>query len=457
MLSGIPIRIRLTVWYSLFLTGALILFTIISIWLMRHSINVTVDEQLMDEAKAVQALVGGANNFALHDQVRAHAELQAGSSLIQVADENGDFVYRSPRLQALNFPITYPQKRQFMTVKSGGSPLRAYSIKTVSSGRTFTIQVAEDMDDYFDALGRYRLFLWIGIPLLLIAATVGGHWMSRRALRPVDEITRAAKEISPTDLAARVVVPGTRDEIESLARTLNAMLQRIQSAFEQMKQFTADASHDLRTPIAFIQTRAEVALRKPRTDYEYREALNEIFDETRRLSGLIENLLLLARTDVATEGIKLEKINLCDVARDAGAQGKTLAESRHIEWSQNLPESSLWIRGDTDALRRLFLILIDNAIKYTPEHGSVGVGVGTLDGKAYLEVLDSGIGIAEKDLPHIFNRFYRADSARSRDSGGFGLGLSIGQWIAKAHQGTITVKTALGQGSSLQVWLPLID
>jgi signal transduction histidine kinase len=281
--------------------------------------------------------------------------------------------------------------------------------------------------------------------------------MSRRAIRPVDEITRAAKEISPTDLAARVVVPGTRDEIESLARTLNAMLQRIQSAFEQMKQFTADASHDLRTPIAFIQTRAEVALRKPRTDYEYREALNEIFDETRRLSGLIENLLLLARTDVATEGIKLEKINLCDVARDAGAQGKTLAESRHIEWSQNLPESSLWIRGDTDALRRLFLILIDNAIKYTPEHGSVGVGVGTLDGKAYIEVLDSGIGIAEKDLPHIFNRFYRADSARSRDSGGFGLGLSIGQWIAKAHQGTITVKTALGQGSSLQVWLPLID
>lgn len=456
MLSHVPIRIRLTIWYSLFLAAALILFTVISIWLMRHSINVTVDEQLADESRAVQALVS-ANTPGLRDQVRAHAELQAGSSLIQVVDENGEFVYRSPRLQALNFSVTYPQKKKFMTVKSGGSPLRAYAVRSVSNGRTFTIQVAEDMDDYFEALDHYRLLLWIGIPLLLIAATVGGHWMSGQALKPVDEITRAAQEISPTDLTARVVVPGTGDEIERLARTLNAMLQRIQSAFEQLKQFTADASHDLRTPIAFIQTRAEVALRKLRTDDEYREALKEIFGETQRLSGLIENLMLLARTDTGTEGLKLRKINLCDVARHAGAQGKTLAESRHIDWSQSFPESILWIGGDADALRRLFLILIDNAIKYTPEHGTVGVRVGNSDGRAYVEVTDSGIGIADSDLPHIFDRFYRADTARSRDSGGFGLGLSIGQWIAKAHQGTITVKSALGQGSSFQVWLPLIN
>jgi len=457
MLTRIPIRIRLTIWYSLFLAAALILFTVISIWLMRHSINVTVDEQLADEARAVQALVGGANNSVLRDQVRAHAELQAGSSLIQVIDETGEFVYRSPRLQALNFPVTYPQKRKFVTVKSGGTPLRAYAVRSVSNGRTFTIQVAEDMDDYYDALGRYRLLLWIGIPLLLVAATAGGHWMSGRALSPVDEITRAAQDISPNDLTARVGVPGTRDEIERLARTLNAMLQRIQSAFEQMKQFTADASHDLRTPVALIQTRAEIALRKPRTDEEYREALNEIFGETQRLSGLIENLLLLARTDIGSEGLRLRRIDLCDIARDAGAQGKTLAESRHIGWSQAVPEFSLWIGGDAGALRRLFLILIDNAIKYTPEHGSVAVRVGNSDGKALVEVTDNGIGIADSDLPHIFDRFYRADSARSRDSGGFGLGLSIGQWIAKAHQGTITVKSALGQGSSFQVWLPLVN
>jgi two-component system, OmpR family, heavy metal sensor histidine kinase CusS len=254
-----------------------------------------------------------------------------------------------------------------------------------------------------------------------------------------------------------VALPGTGDELQRLAETLNAMLHRIESAFKQMKQFTADASHDLRTPIALIRTRAEIALRKPRTDEQYREALNEILSETERLSGLIENLMLLARTDIGTEGLKFSKIDLCEVAREAGAQGKTLAESRNVEWSQTFPESSLWIGGDADALRRLFLVLIDNAIKYTPEHGNVGIRVGQLDGKAYIEVVDSGIGIAETDLPHIFDRFYRADSARSRDSGGFGLGLSIGEWIAKAHQGGITVNSILGKGSNFQVWLPLIN
>jgi heavy metal sensor kinase len=456
MMKRIPIRIRLTIWYSLFLAAALIAFTLAAIWLMQHSIYITVDEQMMDEARAVQALISSASSSGLQDQVRAHAELQAGSSLIQVVDENGGFVYRSPRLQSLNLPVTYPQKHKFVTVK-GRTPLRVYATRVMSNGRSITIQVAEDMDDYFEALDRYRLLLWIGIPLLLITATLGGHWTSQRALTPVDEITRAAQQISPSDLAARVALPGTGDELERLAETLNAMLQRIESAFKQMRQFTADASHDLRTPIAFIQTRAEIALRKSRTDEQYREALNEILGETQRLSGLIENLLLLARTDIGTEGLKLRKIDLCDIAREAGTQGKTLAESRHIEWSQTFPESSLWIGGDADALRRLLLILIDNAIKYTPEHGAVGVRVGNLDGKAYVEVVDNGIGIAETDLPRIFDRFYRADSARSRDSGGFGLGLSIGHWIAKSHQGNITVKSILGKGSCFQVWLPLMN
>jgi len=454
MFKRVPIRIRLTILYSLFLAAALVIFTLAAIWMMKHSIYVTVDEQLVDEAKAVQALVSGSNTPALRDQVRADAELQAGSSLIQVVDENGDFVYRSPRLQFLNFPVIYPQKHKFVTFKSGRTPLRVYAITTASNGHTFTIQVAEDMDDYFEALDRYRLLLWIGIPVLLIAASLGGHWMSRRALTPVDEITRAAQQINPTDLTARVALPGTGDELQRLAETLNAMLHRIEAAFKQMKQFTADASHDLRTPIALIRTRAEIALRKPRTDEQYREALSEILSETERLSGLIENLMLLARTDSGTEGLKFSKIDLCAVAREAAAQGKTLADSRNIEWSQTFPESSLWIGGDADALRRLLLVLIDNAVKYTPEHGDVGIRVGQLDGKAYVEVSDSGIGIAETDLPHIFDRFYRADSARSRDSGGFGLGLSIGDWIAKAHHGGITVNSVVGKGSCFQVWLP---
>jgi heavy metal sensor kinase len=456
MIKRLPIRIRLTIWYSLIVAAALVLFTVVAIWMMRQSILVTVDEQLVDEANAVQALLDNATP-GFRDQVRAHAELQAGSSLIQVSDESGEFVYRSPRLQAVNFPVRYPQKRKFVTIRSGHHPLRVYAARTISNGRPFTIQVAGDMDDYFEAVDRYQLLLLIGIPVLLSAATLGGHWMSRRALTPVDEITRAAQEISPTDLAARVALPGTRDEIERLAETLNAMLQRIDSAFKQMKQFTADASHDLRTPIALIRTRAEITLRKPRTDDEYRQALTEIVSETERLSALINNLLLLARTDIGAEALRLSRVDLCDIAREAAAQGRTLAESRNIDWAQMFPESSLWIGADAEALRRLLLILIDNAIKYTPQYGAVCIRAGNSDGKAYIEIVDTGIGISAKDLPHIFDRFYRSDSGRSRDLGGFGLGLSIGHWIARSHQGDIKVNSVLGKGSSFQVWLPLIN
>lgn len=457
MLRRVPIRIRLTICYSLFLATALILFTLVAIWMMRHSINVTVDEQLADEVKAVQALVHDSDTPGLRDQVRAHAELQAGSSLIQVVDGNGTFIYRSPRLEALHLPVTYPQKKKFRTVKSGGSPLRVHAIQTTINGQTFTIQVAEDMDDYAEALQRYQTFLWFGIPVLLLAATLGGHWMSQRALAPVDDITRAAQNINPTDLTARVQLPGTGDELDRLAETLNAMLRRIQSAFEQMKRFTADASHDLRTPISVIRTRAEITLRKTRTDEQYREALNEIVAESQRLSELIDNLLLLARADAGTEALTFTRVDLCDVARQVSVEGKTLAESRHVRWLQVLPEKSLWVGGNAEALRRLVAILIDNAIKYTPEHGVVRMHVGNSDGKAYVEVVDAGIGIAEADLPYIFDRFYRADSARSRDSGGFGLGLSIANWIAKAHQAEISVESAPGKGSRFQICLPLID
>lgn len=457
MLRRVPIRIRLTICYSLFLATALILFTLVAIWMMRHSINVTVDEQLADEVKAVQALVHDSDTPGLRDQVRAHAELQAGSSLIQVVDGNGTFIYRSPRLEALHLPVTYPQKKKFRTVKSGGSPLRVHAIQTTINGQTFTIQVAEDMDDYAEALQRYQTFLWFGIPVLLLAATLGGHWMSQRALAPVDDITRAAQNINPTDLTARVQLPGTGDELDRLAETLNAMLRRIQSAFEQMKRFTADASHDLRTPISVIRTRAEITLRKTRTDEQYREALNEIVAESQRLSELIDNLLLLARADAGTEALTFTRVDLCDVARQVSVEGKTLAESRRVRWLQVLPEKSLWVGGNAEALRRLVAILIDNAIKYTPEHGVVRMHVGNSDGKAYVEVVDAGIGIAEADLPYIFDRFYRADSARSRDSGGFGLGLSIANWIAKAHQAEISVESAPGKGSRFQICLPLID
>ncbi|HZR64755.1 MAG TPA: ATP-binding protein [Terriglobales bacterium] len=457
MKRRLSIRQRLTLWYAALLAAALILFTLSAIYLMRRSIYITVDEQLADEMTAVQNLIENAGPSTLPEQVRAHAELQAGSSLLQVSDENGNFLYRSPRLQKLGVPTQMRKRGKFVIVWFGRTPLRLYSAVVDNEGRRLTVQVAQDMDDYFDATSRYELLLLIGIPVLLIAAAAGGFWLSGRALTPVDEITRAAQNINPSDLSSRVVVPETHDELQRLAQTLNAMLQRIEGAFRRMTQFTADASHELRTPIALIRTRAEVTLRKSRDDQEYRDSLQEILEESERISALIENLMLLARADIGTEALLFKQVNICDIAHRASAQGKMLAEARQLSWSDTIPDAPLWVTADSDSLGRLLLILIDNAVKYTPGYGSVGIHVSQLNGHACVEVRDTGIGIAETDLPHVFERFYRADSARSRDSGGAGLGLSIGQWIARAHRGEITVQSIVESGSSFQLKLPLAN
>jgi heavy metal sensor kinase len=455
MSRGFSIRARLTAWYAILLAAALILFTVAAIVLMRHSIYVTVDEQLADEMKAVQNLIESADPSTLSQQVRTHAELQAGSSLLQVSDENGNFLYRSPRLQELGVPSRLKKSQRFFILWFGRTPLRLYSVVLENQGRQFTIQVAEDLDDYFEATARYELLLFIGIPVLLMAATAGGYWLSTRALAPVDQITTAAQSISASDLSGRVIVPETRDELQRLAQTLNAMLQRIETAFRRITQFTADASHELRTPISLIRTRAEVILRKPRDNQEYRDALQEILEESERITRLIENLMLLARTDIGTEALHLKQVNVCEIAQRASAQGKTLADARQLQWSQSIPDVPLWVTADPDSLGRLLLILLDNAIKYTPVCGSVGIHVANSNGHVQIEVRDTGIGIAEADLPHVFERFYRADSARSSDSGGAGLGLSIGQWIAKAHLGEITVESAPERGSVFHLKLPL--
>jgi len=454
-MKGLSIRARLTVWYSLLLAIALTVFSLAAMLFMWHSINETVDEQLQDEARAVQKLIAGSDEQALQQQVEAHAELQAGSSLLQVADENHNFIYRAPVLERRGLGASDTALGKFVTVWFGKSPLRIFATTASLDGRVFTIQVAEDMDDFFEAAARYRMLLLIGIPLLLCAAAAGGYWMSSRALAPVDEITRAAQSISPNDLTARLALPRTRDELYRLAETLNALLQRIESGFRRVIQFTADASHELRTPVSLIRTRAEIALRKRRSEEEYHNALAEILDEAEHVSALIEDLMLSVRADTGGQALRFTRLDLADLVRHVGKQGRTLAEARRLQWSLEVPGGSVWLGGDADALRRLMLILIDNAVKYTPEHGTVGISLHHSNGTANIHVTDTGIGIPESDRVHIFERFYRTDAARSRDSGGTGLGLAIALWIAKAHQGDITVQSSEGQGSRFSVRLPL--
>ncbi len=338
----------------------------------------------------------------------------------------------------------------------GGLPLRVL-ISEVSFGRDkYTIQVAAPMNGFYAALNQFRWLTLLLSPFLVLLASVGGYWVSRRALTPVDEIIREAQNINSKNLSKRLNVSGSGDELQRLSETLNGMLERLEAAFNRITQFTADASHELRTPLALMRTTLEVSLRTSQSESEFREAQAETLEELEKTSALVEKLMLLARADAGVEALHRSPLDLADTVRDVCRQGRTLAEAKQISFEEENLETPLTVEGDRDALYRLFLILIDNAVKYTAPGGLITVSLIRSDHATGVEIRDTGIGIAASDLPHIFDRFYRADKARSRELGGVGLGLSIARWEAEAHGGSIEVQSVVGKGSTFRVRLPVI-
>ena len=323
------------------------------------------------------------------------------------------------------------------------------------NGKPYTVQVATPMDETLEALEWFPMILLFAAPLLLLAASAGGYWLSTRALAPVDEISLAAQRISIENLSDRLQVTQTGDQLQRLSQTLNAMLSRLEGSVRRITQFTADASHELRAPVSLIRTTAEVAVQRDRTAEEYREALDEILEEAERTSQVVDSLMMLARADSGKETLECLPIDGRVVIRGAAEQGEKLARSHGLRFSATVPDAPMPIQADTHALRRALLILMDNAVKYTPEGGSVEITVATANGFMVVSVSDTGIGIANPDLAHIFDRFWRADRARSREQGGTGLGLSIAKWIVEMHGGSIGIESELGKGSDFHLRVPL--
>jgi len=245
-----------------------------------------------------------------------------------------------------------------------------------------------------------------------------------------------------------LTIPRAADELQRLTLTFNDMLGRLEAAFKRITQFPADASHELRTPVALVRTAAQLALRRERGDIEYRDALSQILDESTRMTGLIESLMTLARVDSGAETLNIATTDMTVLVAEACRRSEPLAAAKPIQLERLIPDGPVPVDADANALQRLVVILIDNAIKYTAPGGRVRVAVDSKAEDVILSVQDTGIGISEEDRAFIFDRFYRADKARSREAGGAGLGLSIARWIADAHRGSIQVDSAPGKGST---------
>lgn len=457
----LPITVRLAIWYCAVLAATFLAFSVLAFVEMRNSISGGVDQELRDRLNAFQNLLRKEAPYnSTHDLALVLTEHTGGNDLFRMADHTGAWVYRSPAVAALEAqlpPIGYAgQPRSIATVTAHGFPLRILTTTLALTGSDYRVQVGESIGAYESTTSRFARVMLVSMPLLLIIAVTGGFWLSRRALLPVDRITREARQITARNLSQRLEAPRTRDELQRLSETLNAMLERLDQAFQRIAQFTADASHELKTPLAVMRTMAEVPLRIPSSEAEYRAALTGIVGELGRTSKLVDDLLYVARGDSGVSAIRKAHIDLVDVVRSAAAQGESMAQTRQLSFHREIGGAPIWVDGDRDALRRLMVILLDNATKYTPSPGSVTLKAYRQDALACVEVTDTGIGLDEADLPHVFERFYRADKARSRDSYGTGLGLAIARWVAIAHGGTIEVESARGKGSVFSIRLPLI-
>jgi len=457
----LPLRVRLTGWYVLVLSIVFGAFSLLAFLEVRGSIHSAVDEGLRDRAAEIQELL---EQHLPGEQVKH--ELMEGSrvrgedDILQLAEIHGQWSYSSA--SAIRYGLTFPipkkshdDKFKFSTIYSKGMPLRILTGQIHATDQVYDIQIAAPMDDFYDAVNRFRLVLLFSVPVLLLVASTGGYWLSKKAVAPVGEIARAAHLISEHELSRRLPILQTGDELQSLSETLNEMFGRLERAFKRVTQFTADASHELRTPVALMRTRTEVALRKQRSDADYRETLLRVHEELERTSALIENLMTLARADSGSELLQVSPTNLNELLLEISETARLLVEGKSIQYDQRLPEAPLCVSGNAPSLRRLFLILIDNAVKYTSREGHISVVLNASDGAAVTEIRDSGVGISPTALPHIFERFYRADESRSRESGGTGLGLAIAKWIVEAHQGRISVTSKVGEGSVFRVEIPL--
>jgi heavy metal sensor kinase len=452
----LPIRLRLTLWYCAMFATAAVLLSVSSWWMLRRSLMATEYHELQERAEDVQLLLKqlgpDATLNVLQQKFDEIYQVKDDGKYLQVMDQDGNWLYRSKRMidegLRLAAPGDLPSQGTIVEFHQGTRYVRVLAYPIQANGRVYSVQTGIALNKSMVLLSAFGAQLLLLTPGVLVLAAIGGHFMSRKALAPVAAIATEARRINDRNLDVRLPIAETRDEISHLSETLNQMLARVESGVRSIRDFTANAAHELRTPLALIRTEVEVALSKPRAAEEYREACEQVQMETVRMTGLIDSLLILARADAGMEVLRFELVNANQLAFEVGEKWKTAMRLAFLDFSVGTPAEPVFVQADMNALQRLLTILLDNAVRYSQPGGSVSLRVAREGGLVLFTVHDAGIGIAPEHQPRIFDRFYRVDRTRGTTSRGSGLGLALAKWIAEKHGTTVSVESVVGKGSS---------
>src|SRR5262245_3268919 len=432
------IRTRLTFLYSGLLSVSLILFATAAVWLLRHRLTDRLHESL---GKRIQGVA---------DFLRRETTETTASTTIPAELEE----YASTQPEGHLIEVTDAAGRVLLRGVPAPSPSIVREEVFVLYGNQYRVRAAASLAPVEESLRELRWLLSILAPSLLLITAGTCYWIGSRALAPIDAMTRLARSIGLKDLSKRLPVPAAADELSRLAEAWNEMLERLAESVDRIHRFTADAAHELRTPLTALRTTAELAVRRERQTDEYRESLEQVVVLSERMSALLDGLLTLARGDGVAIVRTVGRVELLGIVQAVCSELRPMFASKGVLLEVDAGEEPHVVRGDPEGLQRLLASLVENALKYTAVGGRVTIGIAREGLEQIVEVSDTGCGIPQESLPLIFDRFYRVDSSRDRQSGGHGLGLAIAQQIAQFHNTEIEVRSTVGKGSCFRLRLP---
>ncbi len=456
------LRLQLTQWYLGFFTVLFLLFSLVLYRVLSDSLYQRLDQTLSSQAETAATLFESEMSELEEDASGAAQEVVSEMRMrgVVIGVAQGDrLLVASESLAASEVTRITEQAHRMhdpgplVTIRGfRGTDGRLTIHRVVLDRLPYTIFAVQPLDVIEAELQTVRRILYIALPIVILIAGGGGFLLAGRSLAPLRSMAEQSRQISGANLDRRLEVPNAKRELALLAESFNELLSRLDQSFETMRRFVADASHELRTPLSILRGEADVALAKERSPAEYRESLTAIKEEAQRLSQLVEDLLNLARADAGRVTLRMEEFYLDDLLVECCRSVAPLVRTKEIDLNCSLAEDVSY-RGDQELLRRLVLNLLDNAIRYTQPGGRIEVKLKPGEQDHLISVSDTGPGFAPEEAAHVFERFYRGDQARSRQEGGFGLGLSIVKWIAEAHHGRVELESSPGSGSVFTVRL----